>query len=583
MRTANRGPYLLLTRLFLRQFLENDLLSPDGDRSQMLAIVGAAVISLTLFISMFTSAGYAMSIMMPGEAAVLTLSDKFLYVSLAMLVTALVAAAQWDALTIDYRDAVILQPLPIRPAVLRLAKLTAVAALGAGVAIAVNVFPALIFPWMLAFAVPQMAAWQVLQMLLTQFVIAVGAATFGFLAVIAIREWASALLGANLFARVSPWIQTIAIVLIGSAILLLPLVSTRVGQRGLTGWRAVLPSTAFMGAYESATGGFLVDLPRRRMTQRQADRDRAFTEIYEQRRPMFAPLARRAEALLGGVALLVLIATALNAFRTPSISVASAQARGRSKIAFLARLVFPRSAAGRAGFDFGLAILWRNKTHRLTLAAAAAIGFAMVLVAISGVDLAADARPTARLLSIQPLLYGCLLVAFRHVLRIPAELRANWGIQIAWQGKARAFANGVRAAAMLSIALPAILVVLPPVAFAAGLTFAAAHALLGIAGAAIVLETLMLSYDKVPFTCTYLPTDNMRAMAPLYALAFLIGAALFARFELGILTGAYSRAGVAFLAATFIALRIAGAFRRRVADIDFNETPVTLQNLGLYS
>ena len=70
---------MLLTKLFLRQFLENDLLSPDGDRSQLLAIVGASVISLTLFISMFTSAGYAMSIMMPGEAAVLTLSDKFFY------------------------------------------------------------------------------------------------------------------------------------------------------------------------------------------------------------------------------------------------------------------------------------------------------------------------------------------------------------------------------------------------------------------------------------------------------------------------------------------------------------------------
>ena len=583
MRKSDRRPYVLLTRLFLRQFLENDLLSPDGDRSQMIAIVGASVVSLTLFISMFTSAGYAMSRMMPGEAAVLTLSDKFLYVSLAMLVTALVAAAQWDALAIDYRDAVILQPLPIRPAVLRLAKLTAVAFLGIGVAIAVNVFPALIFPWMLAWAVPQMSAWQILQMIVTQFVIAVSAAAFGFLTVIAIREWASALLGAGLFARVSPWIQTMAIVLIGSAILLLPMVSTRVGQRGMSGWRLNLPSTAFMGAYESSTGGFLADLPRRRMTKRQEDRDRAFADIYDQRRPLFAPLARRAEALLGGVALLVLIATALNAFRMPSIGIAAAPARGRSKIAFLPRVIFPRSPATRAGFDFGLAILWRNKTHRLTLAAAAAIGFAMVLVAISGVDLAADARPTARLLSIQPLLYGCLLVAFRHMLRVPAELRANWGIQIAWRGKARAFANGVEAAAMLSIALPAILVVAPPIAFAAGVTFAAQHALLGIAGAAIVLEALMLSYDKVPFTCTYLPTDGMRAMVPIYVLAFVIGASSFARLELAILTGGYAVAGVALLVAILIALRILSALRPRVADIDFNEAPVSLSELGLHS
>ena len=58
-----------------------------------------------------------------------------------MLVTALVAAAQWDALSLDYRDASILDPLPVRPAIVRWAKLTAVAMLGAAVALAVNAFP----------------------------------------------------------------------------------------------------------------------------------------------------------------------------------------------------------------------------------------------------------------------------------------------------------------------------------------------------------------------------------------------------------------------------------------------------------
>jgi len=335
--------------------------------------------------------------------------------------------------------------------------------------------------------------------------------------------------------------------------------------------------------YESATGGFLADLPRGKMTGRQAERDRIFAAIYAERQPVFAPLARRAEALFGGVALLVILATALNALRTPSIVVASARSRGRSRFDVLSRLVFPRSAAARAGFDFALATLWRNKAHRLTLAAAAAIGFAMVLVALSGVDLATDARPTARLLAIQPLLYGSLLVAFRHVLRVPAELRANWGIQVAWQGKARAFANGVQAAAMLSIALPAILAVVPPIAFAGGVPFAAGHALVGMAGAAIVLEVLMLSYDKVPFTCTYLPGDNMRAMAPIYGLAFLIGASTFARLELAILTGRYTVAGITALAAMLIALRIASTLRPRVADIDFNEVPVSLSELGLHN
>ncbi len=48
-----RTPYVLLTKHFLRQFLENDLISPDADRTQLLAVVGALVISMTLFISAF--------------------------------------------------------------------------------------------------------------------------------------------------------------------------------------------------------------------------------------------------------------------------------------------------------------------------------------------------------------------------------------------------------------------------------------------------------------------------------------------------------------------------------------------------
>ena len=89
MRSNTIAAWLQLTKLFLRQFLENDLVSPDSDRAHTLAIIGAGVVSLTLFISMFLSATYAMSVLTPGEAAMRTLSDKFFYVSLAMLITAL--------------------------------------------------------------------------------------------------------------------------------------------------------------------------------------------------------------------------------------------------------------------------------------------------------------------------------------------------------------------------------------------------------------------------------------------------------------------------------------------------------------
>lgn len=582
MTSGHPGGYLLLTRLFLRQFLESDLSSPDGDRSQLLAVLGAAAVSLTLFISMFMSSTYAMSVLMPGEAAVLTLSDKFFYLSLAMLATALVAASQWDTLALDQRDVAILQPLPVRPATLRLAKLSAVAMLGAGVSVAINIFPTLVFPWMLSFSLRQLTQPQLLWLMITHLMLTVTAAVFGYLTVIALRESISALLGGKLFARVSPWIQTIVIVVLGIATLLLPIVSAQVGQRGFTGWRLMLPSTAFVGAYEVATQGLLADLPRRRMTPRQANRDRAFSAIYAERRPMFPGLAERAQLWFVSVAGLLAAGTLLNAFRAPVTATLAPSRRRPGRFAGLARVVFPRSAAARAGFDFALATMFRNKTHRLALACAAAVGVAMVFIALSRVDLSGNTL-SVRLLVIQPLLYGALLTAFRHVVRVPAELRANWAIQVAWMGQARAFANGVQAAAMLTLAVPAILIVTPPVWAAGGLALAAAHAVIGLVGAAIVLEALMLSYDKVPFTCTYVSDENVKGLAPIFVIVFLIGATLFARLELAMLAGGFATIGGVALAILLVSLRVIARRRPRIAQIDFNEGPAALHQLGLHN
>ena len=53
-----RSIHATLTRHFLRRFLENDLISPDADRAQLLAVVGAALFSVTLMTTLFMSFGY---------------------------------------------------------------------------------------------------------------------------------------------------------------------------------------------------------------------------------------------------------------------------------------------------------------------------------------------------------------------------------------------------------------------------------------------------------------------------------------------------------------------------------------------
>ena len=582
MRSNRVQAWLHLTRLFLKQFLENDLVSPDSDRAQLLAVVGAGVISLTLFISMFLSATYAMSVLTPGEAAIRTLNDKFFYVSLAMLITALVAAAQWDALALDQRDSAILDPLPVPASIVRAAKISAVTMLGAVVAIAVNVFPTWVFPWMLSFSLRQMTVGDVFQLMVIHAMITVTAAVFGYLAVMALRESLSAILGPKLFTKVSPTLQAMAIVVIGSLLLLLPPASTRISQRGFDGWIAKSPPMTFVAAYEVASRSFIVDLPRRRVTERMARRDRENTARYEQLRPLLLPMGQRMQVMLGGTLAVLLAAAIVSGLRAP-VGGALLVAGGRRRSRVFERIVnalIVRHPAVRAGFHFAIATMFRSKTHRLTLACAAAAALAMMLFVLSRTDWQAG-RLTPGVLVIQPLLYGCLLVAFRHLVRVPAELRANWGVQLAWREQTRLFKDGVARAGIVALAVPAILLVVPVVALLSDTQTALLHAALGLAGAIIVMETLMLGYGKAPFICNYVP-GGAKALVPVLAIAFFIGANIFARVELSMLNGANVGRYSIVLAVIFGGLRIA-SIRRRDPQVDFNEGPETFNQLGLHT
>jgi hypothetical protein len=580
-----RTPYVLLTKLFLRQFLENDLISPDADRTQLIAVVGALAMSLTLFISAMMSAGYLGPLMTPGMASVLSLDDKFFYLSLAMVFTALVAASQWDVLAVDPRDAAILEPLPVKAGTIRRAKVSAIAILGGAVACALNVFPSLVFPWMLVFNFRQMSGFALLVLVLVHALVTVAAAAFGYLAVIALRETLVALLGRRGFTVASPWAQGTLIVLLGSAVLLIPVAADRIGQRGFDGWRAMSPPMWFLGAYEVAVGGVVADLPRTEMRPRQAATDLAMTELYRERRQEFPAIARRAVAGISVVFLVAAAAYLWNARRVTALAPAPppSSRRGWPLGGRLANAWLVRDSAARAGFYFTLAAMFRSNNHRLTLVCAAAAGFAMALVAVSNANAHEGAGPSARLLAMQPLLYGALLVGFRHVIRVPAELRANWGFQLAWRDRTRAFVAGVRRAAVIGLVVPALAILLPFYMFVMGPPLALLHAGLGLAGAIVLLEALMVSYDKVPFTCTYLPSENMKALAPIYALTFLIGAVNFASMQNDALQSGNPTRLLTTLAAAWVILRVMSVKRGRLPSVEFDEAPATYQQLGLNS
>ena len=580
-----RRPYALLTRQFLRQFLENDLISPEADRTQLLAVVGALAVSLTMFIAMFMSAKFIGAFLTPGQAAVLSLNDKFFYLSLAMLATALMAAVQWDALTIDPRDAQILEPLPVSAGVIRRAKLTAVGVLGSVIAVALNIFPSLIFPWLLAINFPQMSFPALLALIVTHALMTFMAAAFGYLAVIGVRETLVAVLGRGGFAFASPWVQGVLIVVLGSTLLMLPPSTRRIAQQGLDDWRIHTPPMWFLGVYESVAGGVIADLPRTEMTVRQTNNDVSMSALYARRRPQFPELAQRGTIAFSVTFAVAVLAYLWNARRLPALTAVPASSSRRRWRAGerLANAFIVRDGTARAGFYFTLAAMWRSKTHRLTLACAAAAGFALALVALSNAEADRGAPPSIRLLVMQPFLYGALLVGFRHIIRVPAELRANWGFQLAWRERERAFLSGVRRAAIVALVLPAIAVLLPLYSFVLGTPNALLHAALGLAGAIVFLEVLLVSYEKVPFTCTYLPSENMKALAPIYALMFMVGAINFARMQVTAIASGDPTRILLTLGVLFVVTRIAALRRMRRPLVEFDEAPSTYQQLGLHT
>ena len=580
-----RSIHATLTRHFLRRFLENDLISPEADRAQLLAVVGAALFSLTLLITLFMSFAYVGGRLTPSQLAISALNDRFFYISLSMVVTALLAVAQWDSLVVDVRDAAILEPLPVRPTTIRRAKLAAVAILGAAAAVLVNLMPTLIFPWLLVFHT-QLRVVDMVTLMAVHALVTGAAAAFAYVAVVALREVLAALLTPRWLSVLSPLVQGALIVVLGTALLLIPPSSTRVAQRGFTESRALLPPTWFLGLYETLDGSILRHAPRPRLTPRQERAESLAAAAYDRHRDTFAALGRRAAVVAGLTLLAGVVAYWFNARRFPSAAPLGA-GRQRWKAVGAVTRSLTRDQTVRAGFSFTLAAIWRSNVHRLTLACAGAAGVAAAVVTLSGIHLqsitSAATLPTG-VFAIQPMFYGALLVAFRHAIRVPAELRANWAFQLAWRNGDRAFLAGVKRAALVGIALPSLLLVLPLFAYFLGLRLALAHAVLGFTGAVVVLEALMVSYEKVPFTCTYIPNESFKAFGILYVVVFLLGASTFAGLERAALQDPVAALRlVAILTAIVVGLRIVSSRRPMRPPVDFDEAPVTTQRLGLHT
>src|SRR5438309_318219 len=145
----------LLVRHFLHRFIDHDLISPYADRREVLTITCAMLIVSSLFLAFFLAVKYQFNLFLPpGLTLLVGLDDRFLLISISMMVMGLVAVAEWDALSLDARDTAVLGPLPVPRAAIVRTKFIAIVLFAAGFDVALSLGPTVLRPVALPVRLP---------------------------------------------------------------------------------------------------------------------------------------------------------------------------------------------------------------------------------------------------------------------------------------------------------------------------------------------------------------------------------------------------------------------------------------------
>ena len=586
----------LLIRHFLWRFLEHDLISPNADRHVVLSALGGALVAISLFVAVLIATPYQFFPLMPaGIVSLHWLDDRFLFTSASMLVMALVAVAQWDALALDSRDTAALGVLPIPPAVVVRTKFAAVALLAIGVAVAWNLAPTL-----LRFvAVPPGLGVNLMgapTLTVAHGVVTLAAGAFGFLAVLGLREGMSAVVGQARFRRISAAVQAALIVVLTTALLLLPgayaggVARTRLVRGGLMA--KALPPLWFVGLHETLTGSVLDRLPSRRSPRYLVAADRDASELYRGLRPRYQELAWIAIAALTIVGVVTTVASMWNGRRLPLPAGRRTHEERAGRAWRRIAHVIARTPLRQAGFFFTLQTLSRQVSHRVALASSVAVGLSLILITtrgrvlVSGSDVRDVASVPVALLAGQSLLLASVLSGFRRAVRIPAELRASTTFSLAWAGNLTPYLAGVKLAGWIALVLPTVGGLFVWHALLFGARLAALHLGVGVVVSALLMETLFVRYRFVPFVSGYVPSGELRTRGVASAAVLSLVSFALAWIERFALT---APAEYLMLVATMIGLS-AGvrafdrASRRPATPLDLNESPpLPTQRLDLAS
>jgi hypothetical protein len=195
-----------------------------------------------------------------------------------------------------------------------------------------------------------------------------------------------------------------------------------------------------------------------------------------------------------------------------------------------------RDRLQQATFYFIWKTLTRSRRHKLLFAAYVAAGCAVIFEGLA-VMVARGGnswmyRPSPELLPAPLILAFFILCGMRHVFAVPAELRANWVFQVSDRGEARRCLAGVKKSMLVVGVLPLIALLLPLHVLFWGWRTALLHMLFGTVVSWLLVEVLLVNFEKLPFTCSYLPGKaNLKVSWPIYLFGFTTYVSVFLTLE----------------------------------------------------
>jgi len=557
-----------LCRHFFLRFFDSDLISTPGQ--WRVVAVGAIAILLSSSI-IFVQAYWHKYIVLdamptPGPYRLALVADALFLVTFAMFVIGLFTTLQWPSLFPDLRDYLVLASLPVRMRQVFIAKFTALVGLAASFIVATTLPPSLLFPTVSFGRYTEHSLLQVPAL----FVACSLAALFVFFSLVAVQGVLLNLLPQRQFVRVSLAAQGILLtaLLCGLPLVFsIPRLQDAMTQR--PPWSVWVPPAWFLGLHQVMFGN---------------------------REPLAVQLAGIAlvavAAAIAAATLAYLWSYRRHRVRLLESPAAAPQSERRAASSGLADRLIP-DPRRLAVFAFIAKTLARSRHHRLVLTAFAAIAIAVIFESFVSLALRSgfrgllvQSRALRQAATSAPLALSLFVLAgFRYLFRLPVELRANWIFRVNEPGNRRAFLAAVEQFLLCCAVVPVALLTLPLEIFLLRPGKGIAAAILCLLPSLILMESLLVRFEKVPFTSSYLPGRR-----PLVETVLIYGIAVFLYVSLlsGIVTWSLDSPRTALglfaiLLAIWFKVRTGRRDDLEIGQLEFEELPEpAIQTINIF-